>query len=300
MDSHGFIAEPIPNAPMTTLAQLATANAIAADRLPLGPARTGRQRLVLPALTASAHLALVALLVLGSAVTPLHRAEAPAGTPLEIVSIAALPLQPAATPQAPAWTPPSPSLSPSPSPSPRAAAVPAPRSPAPVLSTQARSEESPTLAARSDPQTAPPALRDTAPPASAPPTPPARLDAATAAPAAGTTAGDAKAAGATPSGEAATPAPTLSIRAVSYLTPPDLQYPPAARRAQEQGRALVRLLVDAAGLPQRAALERSTGHARLDEAALATATATRFRPHTENGVPRAFWVVMPFVFELEN
>lgn len=99
---------------------------------------------------------------------------------------------------------------------------------------------------------------------------------------------------------AATAPVILSIGAVGYLEPPELQYPPAARRAQEEGRALVRVLVDATGHPQRTALERSTGHTRLDDAALATAAATRFRPHTENGVARAFWVVMPFVFELEN
>lgn len=104
---------------------------------------------------------------------------------------------------------------------------------------------------------------------------------------------------ASPPAAAAMP-PMLSIRAVSYLVPPELVYPPASRRAQEEGRAWVRLLVDAAGAPQQARIEHSSGHVRLDEAALATATATRFRPHTENGVARAFWVLMPFVFELEN
>lgn len=103
-----------------------------------------------------------------------------------------------------------------------------------------------------------------------------------------------------PDGLPAAPTPTLSIRAVSYLVPPELVYPLASRRAQEEGRAWVRLLVDASGAPQQVRLETSSGHPRLDEAALATATATRFRPHTENGTARAFWVLMPFVFELEN
>lgn len=108
--------------------------------------------------------------------------------------------------------------------------------------------------------------------------------------------------GPSPSVATAPPLPpaTLSIRSVSYRVPPELQYPPAARQAQEQGRAWVRLLVDAAGNPQQVGLARSSGHPRLDEAAVATASSTRFQPHTENGVPRAFWVVMPFVFELEN
>jgi protein TonB len=79
-----------------------------------------------------------------------------------------------------------------------------------------------------------------------------------------------------------------------------LEYPLASRRLREQGRVEVRLLVDAMGLPQQAQVVRTSGYQRLDEAALATVRATRFKPYTENGVPQSFWVVMPLVFELEN
>ena len=97
------------------------------------------------------------------------------------------------------------------------------------------------------------------------------------------------------------PAPkTVAITAVQYLMPPVLEYPLASRRLQEQGRVDVRLLVDARGLPQQAQVTRSSGHARLDEAALAAVRATRFKPYTENGMPQPFWVVIPLVFELEN
>lgn len=98
----------------------------------------------------------------------------------------------------------------------------------------------------------------------------------------------------------APPAPrTIAISAVQYLSPPVLSYPPASRRLQEQGQVQVRVLVDARGLPQQMSVIRSSGHARLDEAALATVRATRFKPYTENGTPLPFWVVMPLVFELE-
>jgi protein TonB len=59
----------------------------------------------------------------------------------------------------------------------------------------------------------------------------------------------------------------------------------------------VRVLVDVRGLPQELHVVRSSGYARLDEAALATVRGTRFKPYTENGVALAFWVVMPLVFE---
>ncbi|MCC7284566.1 MAG: energy transducer TonB [Burkholderiaceae bacterium] len=96
------------------------------------------------------------------------------------------------------------------------------------------------------------------------------------------------------------PAPrTIAITAVEYLTPPVLNYPLASRRAQEQGQVHVRVLVDARGVPQQMSVIRSSGFARLDESALATVRATRFKPYTENGTPLPFWVVMPLVFELQ-
>lgn len=97
------------------------------------------------------------------------------------------------------------------------------------------------------------------------------------------------------------PAPrTLAITAVEYLAPPQLDYPLASRRLREQGRVRVRVLVGPGGAPLQMQLVQASGHARLDEAALATVRATRFKPYTENGVAQPFWVVMPLVFELEN
>jgi periplasmic protein TonB len=92
----------------------------------------------------------------------------------------------------------------------------------------------------------------------------------------------------------------MSITEVAYLTPPVLDYPLAARRRREEGHVHVRVRVDAAGRPDQATVIRSSGHDALDRAALATVRATRFRPYTEDGVPRPFWVVMPLVFELDT
>ncbi|MBC6958250.1 MAG: energy transducer TonB [Lautropia sp.] len=97
------------------------------------------------------------------------------------------------------------------------------------------------------------------------------------------------------------PAPKdVSIRAVQYLKLPVLRYPPASRRLLEEGRVDVRVLVDAGGAPRDTVVLRSSGYPRLDEAALATVRATRFKPYTENGVAMPFWVVMPLIFELES
>lgn len=99
----------------------------------------------------------------------------------------------------------------------------------------------------------------------------------------------------------APPAPrTVSITSVEYLVEPVLDYPLASRRLGEQGVVQVSVLVDARGRPERMQLLRSSGHPRLDEAALDSVRATRFRPYTEDGVAQPFWVVMPLVFELEQ
>ncbi|MCL4183144.1 MAG: energy transducer TonB [Burkholderiaceae bacterium] len=98
----------------------------------------------------------------------------------------------------------------------------------------------------------------------------------------------------------APPPKTVSISAVSYLKPPVLHYPNISLRMQEEGRVHVRVLVDAQGLPREMQVVRSSGYARLDESALATVRATRFKPYTENGVAQPFWVVMPLIFEMES
>lgn len=92
----------------------------------------------------------------------------------------------------------------------------------------------------------------------------------------------------------------VSISDVAYLAPPVLDYPLASRRRREEGVVHVRVRVDVGGRPDQASVIRSSGHAALDQAALTTVRATRFKPYAEDGVPRAFWVVMPLVFELET
>jgi periplasmic protein TonB len=102
-----------------------------------------------------------------------------------------------------------------------------------------------------------------------------------------------------PNAPASTLARVLDVSKVSYLQAPQPLYPLPSRRAREEGRVDVQTLVDIHGAPQQVHVTRSSGFDRLDAAALAAVRAARFRPHTENGVPRAFWVVVPVVFELD-
>ena len=98
------------------------------------------------------------------------------------------------------------------------------------------------------------------------------------------------------------PAPPKVIPSsgVQYLTPPPLDYPRASRRLGETGRVLVRVYIDEDGLPRNVQVNQSSGHARLDEAAVAAVHKARFKPYTENGRPTAGWAFIPLAFNLER
>jgi len=99
------------------------------------------------------------------------------------------------------------------------------------------------------------------------------------------------------------PAPepkTIPPTAVRYLTPPAPVYPSASRRQREAGRVVLRVEIGTDGRARQVVLARSSGHARLDEAAAASVRAARFAPYTENGAALVVWTLVPIEFELEN
>jgi periplasmic protein TonB len=103
----------------------------------------------------------------------------------------------------------------------------------------------------------------------------------------------------------APPAPPPVVRsipatAVSYLEPPAPVYPLASKRLNEQGEVLIRVEIGADGRARQVLVSRSSGHQRLDNAALAAVRAARFKPYTENGVPLVVWSTVPIQFELEH
>jgi protein TonB len=92
----------------------------------------------------------------------------------------------------------------------------------------------------------------------------------------------------------------IPASAIEYLVPPAPEYPRLSRRLNESGIVIVRLYVDEAGVPRSVQVAKSSGHPRLDEAAVAAAQKARFKPYTENGWPAAGWARIPFPFELER
>jgi protein TonB len=96
------------------------------------------------------------------------------------------------------------------------------------------------------------------------------------------------------------PARELPASAIQYLDPPAPVYPRASRRLGESGLVVVRVFVDADGLPRQLQIAQSSGFVRLDEAALDGVRRARFKPPTENGRPTAGWARIPIPFELEK
>jgi periplasmic protein TonB len=75
-------------------------------------------------------------------------------------------------------------------------------------------------------------------------------------------------------------------------------YPAQSRRNNEEGRAMVHICVDERGHVGTAAVEGSSGHALLDDAAVRLAKAYRFKPATQNGKPVQWCTGLPVKFVL--
>lgn len=94
---------------------------------------------------------------------------------------------------------------------------------------------------------------------------------------------------------ARTQEPTLTPQ---YLHNPPLDYPRQSAQRGEQGRVLVQVLVGTDGLPQKTELKASSGHPRLDQAALDSVLRWRFVAGRRDGVAQAMWVTVPVQFVL--
>jgi len=95
------------------------------------------------------------------------------------------------------------------------------------------------------------------------------------------------------------PAPPKTISGVEYLQPPRPVYPPLSRRLGEQGKAILRVLIDIHGHAQAIELKQSSGFERLDEAARDAVRHALFRPTLEDGKPVPVFALIPITFQLD-
>jgi protein TonB len=99
---------------------------------------------------------------------------------------------------------------------------------------------------------------------------------------------------------AAAPVLTQPIFNADYLDNPAPAYPALSRRLGEQGRVILRVLVNAQGGADDVLVRTSSGHARLDDMALDTVRRWRFVPAKRGAEPVAAWVLIPISFRLEG
>ena len=85
-----------------------------------------------------------------------------------------------------------------------------------------------------------------------------------------------------------------------YLANPAPAYPALSRRAGEEGKVVLRDFVSEQGLPAHIEMRASSGHPRLDEAALSTVKHWKFVPARRSDTPVGAWVLVPIAFSLRS
>lgn len=86
----------------------------------------------------------------------------------------------------------------------------------------------------------------------------------------------------------------------SHLNNPAPVYPPLSRRLGEQGHVLFDVYILPDGAVGEIRLKRSSGFARLDEAARLAVRQWRYVPARRGDEPIPYWYVQPVVFSLEG
>jgi len=93
---------------------------------------------------------------------------------------------------------------------------------------------------------------------------------------------------------------TQPIFNADYLDNPAPIYPMLARRQGEQGRVMLRVLVNVQGAADEVQVRTSSGFARLDESARDTVRRWRFVPAKRGAESVPAWVLIPISFRLEG
>jgi protein TonB len=106
---------------------------------------------------------------------------------------------------------------------------------------------------------------------------------------------------AAPAVPAAPAAPRIELPSTQadYLNNPKPPYPPLSKRLREEGKVVVRVLIEPDGTASKAEIRTSSGFDRLDQTALQTVLRWRYVPGKRNGTPEAMWFNVPINFVLE-
>jgi len=94
---------------------------------------------------------------------------------------------------------------------------------------------------------------------------------------------------------------SVTLPSVDPSRPPGApNYPPISRRMNEQGTAILRLMISETGAVSQAHILQSTGSPRLDNAALEVTRNWQMRPGKLKGEPRCMWGKFAVTFVLTD
>jgi len=86
----------------------------------------------------------------------------------------------------------------------------------------------------------------------------------------------------------------------NYLKNPAPNYPPLSRRMGEEGKVILRVLVNPQGAADRVEVKTSSGSQRLDDAAVNTVKLWKFIPAKRGETAVQSAVLVPIIFKLEQ
>jgi protein TonB len=103
-----------------------------------------------------------------------------------------------------------------------------------------------------------------------------------------------------PAAPSAPALPKTVTSGIEYVQAPQPEYPPVSRRMGEEGKAVLRVLVNDKGRPERVEVQKTSGSARLDEAARQAVLRAVFKPFIEDGKAVPAYAIVPIRFQLDN
>lgn len=92
--------------------------------------------------------------------------------------------------------------------------------------------------------------------------------------------------------------PKTITSGVDFIQAPQPVYPQMSRKMGEQGKVVLRILVNEKGLPSQVSVQSSSGSTRLDEAGRQAVLRALFKPYIEDGRAVSVYVIFPLNFEL--
>ncbi|MBB5201489.1 energy transducer TonB [Glaciimonas immobilis] len=99
---------------------------------------------------------------------------------------------------------------------------------------------------------------------------------------------------------AAPAAPRTISTGVEYIRAPSPEYPAAAKRMGEEGKVILRVLINEKGRAEHVEIQKSSGSGRLDEAARQALQRALFKPYMEDGKALPVYAIVPINFQLSN